>query len=226
MKSLTKKALSLAMAMAMAGSFAVSAATIAITDADTSTADVIDVADTGTTTVKVPFTTDITDQLTVLLYKVDTENDLGPTQDNIGYINQVAADDTDIIVTETVDEATVTSFSFPMNDDNLTEDGTAIAPGTYKILVGGTGITEAMTAGVLVVTEDTATLYGDVDGNGTIDAIDASWVLTKVAVSTTELADEVAADVDGNDVIDAIDASWILTKVAVSSTVFPVESAQ
>ncbi len=226
MKSLTKKALSLAMAIAMAGSFAVSAATINITDADANAENGINVADTETAMVKVPFTTDITDQLTVLLYKVDTENDLGPTEGNIGYINQVAANDTDIIVTETVgegDEAkTVTSFSFPMNDDNVTEG--KINPGTYKILVGGTGITTAMEAGVLVVTEQQATIvWGDVDGVTGVSLNDAIMVLKKSMNASFELTNAAAADVDGVTGVSLNDAIMVLKKSMNANFTFPVE---
>ena len=219
------------MAMAMAGSFAVSAATIAITDADTSeTATGIQVADTGTAMVKVPFTTDITDQLTVLLYKVDTANDLGPNEGNIGYINQVAANDTTgVIVTETVgegDEAkTVTSFSFPMNDDNVA-DG-KIKPGTYKILVGGTGITTAMEAGVLVVEEAQVTVkvWGDVNDSGAVDLGDAILLLRKTVNPDVEL-NESLADVNASGAIDLGDAVLILRKTVNPDLEFPAEAAQ
>ena len=66
---------------------------------------------------------------------------------------------------------------------------------------------------------------GDVDGNGTINATDAGWVLSKYTNSSTVLpGGDLSADVDGNDTINATDAGWILSKYTNSSTVFPAES--
>ncbi len=66
--------------------------------------------------------------------------------------------------------------------------------------------------------------YGDVDGDGTINATDAGWILTKFVNSSTELpAGDDSADVDGDGTINATDAGWVLTKFVNSSTVFPAE---
>lgn len=208
MKSLTKKALSLAMAIAMAGSCMAFASGVTIGE----------VKDEGTTTVNIPYTTTETDQLTVIVYEVaDKNDDALPAIDTIGYINQFDAPAMEADATE----ATGT-ITFTMKDDFVAGD--VLADGTYKIIMGGTGVGEAAVAYLVVGEEEVTIIYGDVNDDKIVDAIDASWVLTKVAESSTVLANEAAADVDASGVIDAIDASWILTKVAESSTVFPAES--
>ncbi len=65
---------------------------------------------------------------------------------------------------------------------------------------------------------------GDVDNNGTINATDAGWALSKYGDSSTVLpGGDASADVDGNGTINATDAGWILTKYGDSNTVFPAE---
>ena len=74
------------------------------------------------------------------------------------------------------------------------------------------------------VESDSSYLLGDIDDNGTIDAIDASLALTEYAsVSTgkgSTLTDNQfkAADVNNDKIIDAIDASNILTYYSMVST--------
>lgn len=74
------------------------------------------------------------------------------------------------------------------------------------------------------VEADSSYLLGDIDDNGTIDAIDASLALTEYAsVSTgkgSTLTDNQfkAADVNNDKIIDAIDASNILTYYSMVST--------
>ena len=67
----------------------------------------------------------------------------------------------------------------------------------------------------------TSTILGDADGDGFVTAIDASYVLQKVAETEVEI-DETAADVDGDGFITAIDASYILQYVAEIIDEFPV----
>ena len=71
-------------------------------------------------------------------------------------------------------------------------------------------------------------VYGDVDGNGVINATDAGWVLTKYGDKDTvyPCGVDAAGDVDGNGVTNATDAGWILTKYGDKDTVFPVEEAK
>ncbi len=58
-----------------------------------------------------------------------------------------------------------------------------------------------------------ATKFGDVNGDGTVDAVDARWVLQAAAGMRT-LANTAAADVNGDNQIDAVDARWILQAAA------------
>lgn len=73
-----------------------------------------------------------------------------------------------------------------------------------------------------VPTEELAT--GDIDGNGNIDATDASFVLAEYAVLSTSStgtfteAMNKSADVNGDGMIDAVDASVILGYYAYTST--------
>ena len=67
-------------------------------------------------------------------------------------------------------------------------------------------------------------LYGDVDGNGEIQAYDASLTLQKVIeLIDFETWQITAADVDGNGEIQAYDASLILQYLASLIDSFPVE---
>ncbi len=119
-------------------------------------------------------------------------------------------------------DAGATGFaSIPIDAAKLTDE--------YSIAVKIGGSNGGVATYLITYNEETGELeftYGDVDGNGTINASDASWVLTKFANSTTIFPCEydAAGDVDGNGTINASDASWILTKFANSSTVFPVEA--
>ena len=66
--------------------------------------------------------------------------------------------------------------------------------------------------------------YGDVNGDGEINAVDALFVL-KYSVQKHEfsLEEKQLADVDGNDKIDAVDALWILKKLVGIIQKFPIE---
>lgn len=67
--------------------------------------------------------------------------------------------------------------------------------------------------------------YGDVDGNGEVEAYDAALVLQYIVVLITGWDGDqlMAADVDGNAVIDCYDASLILRYVNGVIDVFPVQ---
>lgn len=69
-----------------------------------------------------------------------------------------------------------------------------------------------------------ALAYGDVSGNGTITADDASMA-ARYAVGLITLTAEqiIAADVSGNGAVSATDASWIARKAVDPTVVFPVE---
>lgn len=67
-------------------------------------------------------------------------------------------------------------------------------------------------------------LLGDVDGDGDIDAVDASKILSAYAAIATDQPSgftpeqEAAADVDGNRSIDSVDASGVLAYYAFGAT--------
>jgi len=69
-------------------------------------------------------------------------------------------------------------------------------------------------------------IYGDVDGDSLLTAVDAALVLTKVVDSSIVFTpqQEIAADVDGSGVVLVNDASLILQRVLNASTKFDVES--
>ena len=60
---------------------------------------------------------------------------------------------------------------------------------------------------------DVSVVYGDVDGNGEVTALDATYVLQYVAGWDVTI-DMVAADVDGNGEVTALDATYIFQYVA------------
>ena len=100
-----------------------------------------------------------------------------------------------------------------------------LAAGTYYISCLGEviGSSERGPAAFILKVRKTAAdiIIGDADGDGFVTAIDASYVLQKVAETEVEI-DETAADVDGDGFITAIDASYILQYVAEIIDEFPV----
>jgi len=73
-------------------------------------------------------------------------------------------------------------------------------------------------------TGGTPVIYGDLDGNGVVQAFDASITLQgAVGLTTLTPAQIIAADVDGNGTIMAYDASLILQYAVGIITIFPVE---
>ena len=77
-------------------------------------------------------------------------------------------------------------------------------------------------SGIVVVGDDV--MYGDVDGNGIIQAFDASMALQiAVGLITPTPVQLIVADVDGNGSIQAFDASLILQYAVGLITIFPVE---
>ena len=73
-------------------------------------------------------------------------------------------------------------------------------------------------------------VFGDADGNGKVEAGDATYILQKALVSTFELPLQKKtndwmryADVDGNGKIEAGDATFVLQKALVSTFELPVE---
>ncbi len=83
---------------------------------------------------------------------------------------------------------------------------------------------EAKIAELEEVVPPVTILYGDVDGNGKVEAADALEVLKSVVGKVTLTDDQsTAADTDGNDKADAADALNILKKVVGKLELFPVE---
>ena len=79
-------------------------------------------------------------------------------------------------------------------------------------------------AGAVAVEEKTI-LYGDVNGNGRIEAIDAAVTYMHVNKKIKlDAQQQVAADINGNGKIEAIDAAGIYMYVNKKLTSFPVES--
>lgn len=70
-------------------------------------------------------------------------------------------------------------------------------------------------------------VYGDVNEDGSIDAVDATLVLQKYAgIEVTGTYNAVNADVDGSGEVDSTDATLILQYYAEIITVFPVEESE
>ncbi len=99
--------------------------------------------------------------------------------------------------------------------DNLTEEQKNMVSAEFKAAL------EAALAAI-VAPEYT---WGDVNEDGSIDAVDALWVL-QAAVDKRELNDAqtAAADVDGSNVLDAVDALYILQYAVKTIEKFPVEA--
>ncbi len=97
----------------------------------------------------------------------------------------------------------------------LTNDGASIADSSTYTVASGT----------IDLADDI--IYGDVNGTGTVDAGDASYILQCVAEYMTFTEEQiVAGDVNGTGTVDSGDASYILQYVAEYITSFPVEQAQ
>lgn len=78
---------------------------------------------------------------------------------------------------------------------------------------------------VKVESEEEPVVYGDVDGNGKVEAFDASLVLQYVVgkISENDIA-VLAADADGNGKVEAYDASLVLQYVVGKIASFPAET--
>ncbi len=119
-----------------------------------------------------------------------------------------------------------TNFGTSDDDGKVTLPDT-LEPGTYYISsMGEDGYFQLSPAAfVLTVKKDTSGVtYGDVNGDGSVSAYDASLILQYVVGNITE-NDIIlsAADVDGNGSITAYDSSLILQRVVGNIDIFPVE---
>ena len=94
------------------------------------------------------------------------------------------------------------SLSFPLSP---------VAPdGIYAVKVNVEGATTEAAARFFRTGEVTG-LYGDVDGNGGVDELDAMWIMRHcIGLDTPANCNWTAADVDGNGGVDELDAMWIM----------------
>lgn len=193
---LTKRVMSLATAMAVTCAFAVSAAP-AIGNPTT---------ELNAETSKYEATFTAADmaadaQITILVYKLDADGTTGepvmttvPASSNITYINQ------DVITEFAADDAYTIAFAL----------GAINGDGTYKVLVGGTGVGVAG-VGTFEVGEDAPEYtLGDANNDGTIDIFDATFIVSYLNGAAT-LEIEAAADVDGAKGVDIFDATRLVS---------------
>lgn len=163
---LTKKIVSLASVLALSCTFAVSAAEVAI-NGDIAEAD-------GAYSVNLTTTAAETDQYTVLVYKISDEGIAdeiatatipAPSSSNITYINQ------DAFSTIKADDAYTIAFALGAN---------VAGDGTYKVMVGGTGIATAA-VGYFEVGEDApAYKLGDANADGIVNISDATAIVEAI----------------------------------------------
>lgn len=128
------------------------------------------------------------DDVTILVYKKDTATS-EPDENNIVYINQLSADSSKI-------------------EFNLLSTA---AEGLYEVRMGGTGI-ETADIGTFSIS---SIIYGDVNGDGNVNATDAVWVLKFAAGATMPEGITVNnGDVNNDGNINATDAVWVLKHAA------------
>lgn len=92
--------------------------------------------------------------------------------------------------------------------DGTYTDMNAVFRDGYMVFITDHFSEYVVTAEALLTTD-----LGDVNGDGTVDAVDARWVLQAAAGMRT-LENIAAADVNGDSTIDAVDARWILQAAA------------
>lgn len=159
---LTKKIVSLAAVLALSCTFAVSAAELTMGNiAEADGAYSVGITATGVAE---------TDQYTVLVYKISDEGIAdeiasatipAPSNANITYINQ------DAFATIKADDAYTIAFALGAN---------VKGDGTYKVMVGGTGVATAA-VGYFEIGEDAPTYkIGDANGDGVISITDAAHI--------------------------------------------------
>ena len=70
---------------------------------------------------------------------------------------------------------------------------------------------------------DSYVLLGDVDGDGQVTIVDATWIQRYLAFFTLDFFDEAAADVDGDGDVSILDATWIQRYLAEMPVKFPID---
>lgn len=156
---------------------------------------------------------DVAEQLTILAtttgYDVEFEGD---TVTNIAYIDQI----------EKPTEIEDRFFTFKIDRDCLGEDN------TLYVRMGGIGVnTPAILSEEFEGGGGITIIYGDVNGDGLVDATDAGLVLQYFVGNITEFPAGanglIAANVNGDGNIDATDAGLILQRFVGNITIFPIE---
>lgn len=119
-----------------------------------------------------------------------------------------------------IDQQKITSDVFELYYSLTLESG------VYAARLGGNGITDPQ---YLIITKDSGVYsiqLGDVDGDGRIEAADATillqYVLNKAAVILSPIQLK-AANVTASEKLSADDAAWILQKTLNGSILFPAE---
>ena len=170
-----------------------------------------------TTTVK---TTTTTAKPTTTTVKTTTTT-AKPTTTTVKTTTTTAKPTTTIKTTTTTAKPTTTTVKTTSTTEKLTTTTAKPTATTTKL----TTTLNTTTQPPVTTTKATDVNRGDIDDNGTIDAIDASVALTIYALRSTNgdvsMYSEKqlqAADTDKNGTVDAIDASYILSYYAYIST--------
>ena len=170
-----------------------------------------------TTTVK---TTTTTAKPTTTTVKTTTTT-AKPTTTTVKTTTTTAKPTTTVKTTTTTAKSTTTTVKTTSTTEKLTITTAKPTATTTKL----TTTLNTTTQPPVTTTKATDVNRGDIDDNGTIDAIDASVVLTIYALRSTNgdvsMYSEKqlqAADTDKNGTVDAIDASYILSYYAYIST--------
>ena len=173
-------------------------------------------AKSTTTTVK---TTTTTAKPTTTTIKTTTTT-AKPTTTTVKTTTTTAKPATTVKTTTTTAKSTTTTVKTTSTTEKLTTTTAKPTATTTKLTT-----TLTTTQPPVTTTKATDVNRGDIDDNGTIDAIDASVALTIYALRSTNgdvsMYSEKqlqAADTDKNGTVDAIDASYILSYYAYIST--------
>jgi len=195
----------LAMAAVVIGLLAIMSVSAFAASVDITNVTVSEPDSEGLREVTVTYTaTDIDGDVTILAVPGVGDTMPTPTDDNIIYIDQ--------------QPATETSFTFLVDDSAFDE---VTAPKLF-VKVGGTDVEDP---DELIEDIFGIVIYGDVNGDGDVNAADASLVLQHFVGSITPFTGNVflAADVNNDGDVNAADASLILQYFVGSITKFPVE---
>lgn len=172
--------------------------------------------DTGKTAIEITLSdaakNELKGQVTVLVFKGTAAT---PEEKDIVYLDQKAQADGDFVFAKVLPKL-----------DDLTkgmEDGD-----TYTVRISKTGgVTEKgfYETTFKVGEKAPAVKYGDVDGSGSVNILDASVIVDHCLEIETLTGDRfTAADVDGSSSVNILDASLIVDYILEQITSFPVEN--